>query len=146
MIRAWKKSDNAAIFALEEKCFSDPWSEKMLDDCFKANNFYGLVCEENGEIVGYCGSVFDFWEAEILLVAVDERYRRRGIAKSLLSEIIDIYDRTGKEAIYLEVRRSNISAQSLYYGLGFEKIAEREKYYQNTEDAFVLKKSLKGEV
>ena len=142
MIRRWEKTDNKRIAEMERECFLDPWDLNMLDGCFKADNFFGLVEESNGEIIGYCGSVFDLWEAEILLVAVSPDHRRRGIARNLLSAVIDKYKKAGKEAVFLEVRRSNIAAQALYYELGFKQVGEREKYYQNTEDALVLKKSL----
>ena len=143
MIRVWERKDNAAIEALERECFSDPWNLSMLDDCFLAADFYGLVCEEDGAIVGYVGARFDLWDAEILLVAVSESHRRRGIAEKLMSDVIDRFIKTGKENIFLEVRASNAAAQSLYYKLGFVKVGVREKYYEYTEDAFVLKKALR---
>lgn len=144
MIRLWQKEDNAAVCELEKECFPDPWNIDMIDSCVRSGNFYGLVDERDGKIAGYIGSIFDLWEGEILLVAVREEYRRNGIGRALLSGVLERYERAGKEAVYLEVRKSNLAAQSLYYSLGFEKIAVREKYYQNTEDALVLKKSFKG--
>ena len=141
MIREWTLSDNEAIERLERECFITPWDRKMLDDCF-TNAFYGLVEEREGKIVGYVGSIFDIWEAEILLVAVDEGHRRRNIAEGLMSAIIEKHRSAGREKIFLEVRRSNIAAQGLYRKLGFVKVGVRERYYENTEDALVLCLSL----
>ena len=142
-MRKWEIADNERIAALERECFEDPWNKQMLDGTVNAGNFYGLVEEAEGVVVGYIGAAYDLWDVEILLVAVAEDYRRKGIAKRLLTAVIDKFKRLKKENIFLEVRESNAQAQALYYGLGFEKIATREKYYQNTEDAFVLKLALK---
>ena len=142
-MRAWEIADNERIAALERECFEDPWNKQMLDGTVNAGNFYGLVEEDDGVVVGYIGTAFDLWDAEILLVAVAEDHRRKGIAKALLTAVIDKFKRLNKENIFLEVRESNLSAQALYYGLGFKKIATREKYYANTEDAFVLQLALK---
>ena len=142
-MRAWEIADNERIAALERECFEDPWNKQMLDGTVNAGNFYGLVEEAEGVVVGYIGAAYDLWDVEILLVAVDEDHRRKGIAKALLTAVIDKFKRLKKENIFLEVRESNAQAQALYYGLGFKKIATREKYYQNTEDAFVLQLALK---
>ena len=143
MIRRWEKSDDERIAVIEKECFSSPWSKEMLDGSVDRADFYGLVEEIDGGIVGYVGSSFDLWEAEILLVCVSEGYRRRGIAENLLVKVVEYLKKINKEKVFLEVARENIAAQSLYYKLGFEKIAVREKYYQGTEDAFVLALSLK---
>ena len=143
MKRKWLTEDNAEIAKLEAECFSTPWTKGMLDGSVNSANFYGLVEEEEGSIVAYVGSSFDFWEAEVLLVCVKPSHRRRGIAEGLLKDIISHYKKLNKETIFLEVAESNAAAQALYFKLGFKKIAVREKYYDDTEDAFVLALSLK---
>ncbi len=134
----WEKDYNAEILAIEKECFIDPWSIEMLDSCFDFNNFYGLVAKDNGKIVGYIGTASNEWDTEILNVAVTKEYRRRGIAKLLLGKIIEEMKLLKKENVFLEVRRSNLSAQSLYFKMGFVQLGIRAKYYQNTEDALIL--------
>lgn len=143
MIRRWVLSDDDRISEIEKECFSTPWSKEMLDGSVAQTSFYGLVEELDGDIVGYVGSCFDLWEAEILLVCVSEPYRRRGIAENLLKKTIERLKKLNKEKVFLEVARSNTAAQALYKKLGFENVAIREKYYDGTEDAFVLAMSLK---
>ena len=47
--------------------------------------------------------------------------------------------KSGALWLKLEVRESNLSAQSLYYKYGFRKQGKRRHYYQdNKEDALVL--------
>jgi ribosomal-protein-alanine N-acetyltransferase len=46
--------------------------------------------------------------------------------------------------ITLEVRRSNVAAQALYQGLGYERAGVRKKYYTDEgEDAIVMLRTLK---
>ena len=114
----------------------------MLNQTTHLKNFYGKVCEVDGKIVGYIGAIYDFWDGEILNIAVKNEYRKQGIGEKLMQEIIDFLCLEKKENVFLEVRKSNFPAQKLYEKLGFIKIGERKKYYENTEDAIVMSKVL----
>ena len=75
-------------------------------------------------------------EMEILNAAVDPPYRRRGVARSLVQQLVAQYRGT----VYLEVRQSNYAAQKLYHSLGFEVIGVRRDYYTSpVESAIVMK-------
>ena len=74
-------------------------------------------------------------EAEILNLAVAIQERRRGVGAALI-ESLDEPD------VFLEVRQSNVSAQSLYRKLGFRVAGERKDYYDDpVESAFVMRRS-----
>jgi ribosomal-protein-alanine N-acetyltransferase len=75
-------------------------------------------------------------EMELLNVAVDPPCRRRGVARSLIRQLLDNYRGT----VWLEVRQSNSAARQLYHALGFQVNAVREDYYSApTESAIVMK-------
>ena len=75
-------------------------------------------------------------EMEILNVAVDPFFRRRGVARGLVRQLLDNYRGT----VWLEVRQSNAAARQLYHALGFQVNAVRENYYTApTESAIVMK-------
>ena len=143
--RRWEKSDNEVIERLERENFADPWNKRMLDSCFSYDNFYGLVDTESEVIAGYVGAVYSGADADIMNVCVDAPFRRRGIARALMTEIIKYLGERGVENVFLEVRRSNATAISLYEKLGFIKVGERKRYYENTEDALVYVLTVKGE-
>ena len=145
MLRKWEQCDNERITYLEKICFSDPWNFDMVCETANHTNFYGVVCEEGGKVVGYAGAIFVFDSADIALVAVDPDYRRRGIAFDMLKKLESELFEKGVENLFLEVRVSNLSAQSLYLKFGFNPIGKREKYYENAEDAIVMLKVLKGD-
>ena len=82
-------------------------------------------------------------DTDILSVAVRPSFRRFGIGKMLMDNIIVTADKKGVTDVFLEVRKSNISAISLYEKTGFEKIGERKNFYDlPREDAVLMKKSI----
>ena len=75
-------------------------------------------------------------ELEILNVAVDPLFRRRGVARKLIQQVLTGY----RGAVFLEVRQSNVAARKLYHSLGFETIGVRKDYYSDSgEPAIVMK-------
>ena len=139
-IRRWRYEDNKQIEAIERESFPDPWNYRMLTESFLSDNFVGFVAEENGEVKGYIGSAYCLEEGEILLVAVKEDFRRKGLATSLLKALEEELFSLGVERLLLEVRRSNYGAQMCYVKFGFAVIAVREGYYQGKEDALIMEK------
>jgi len=96
-------------------------------------------------IAGYAG----FWvmadEAHITSIAVRQAYRRRGIGELLLTSVIDMAVELKASVVTLEVRVSNVSAQSLYTKYGFAQVGLRRGYYvdrgpsgDSREDAIVM--------
>jgi len=81
------------------------------------------------------------WELENIVVA--EKSRRRGLGSRLLSEFIEHARANSGSGIFLEVRRLNESARSLYRKLGFEETGFRKDYYASpAEDAILYRLSL----
>lgn len=67
-------------------------------------------------------------EAELLLLAVDPEWRRRGIGKSLLTHFEGVATSRGARHFHLEVRAGN-SAIQLYTSAGYEIVGRRRNYY-----------------
>jgi ribosomal-protein-alanine N-acetyltransferase len=92
----------------------------------------------DGQIAGFCSwrqSAPD--EAEILNIAVDPHFRRRGIGSALLRAVVA----DARGAVFLEVAEHNIAAISLYCKLGFESSGVRLGYYdRGNVNAIVMKK------
>lgn len=131
------------VLAIERTAFERPWTREMFESELKnpVSHAYVLWGSYQGGriIVAY----IIFWvihgEAHILDLAVDERLRRTGIGEMILRAALDkMYDNLVYE-VYLEVRKSNEAALSLYRKLGFKDAFERKNYYGD-EDAIVMTK------
>lgn len=141
-IRAAGRADVAAVRAVEEESFGDPWPEgaflAYLDDCF-------LVADAQGAVVGFLVARVVADEAEILDLAVAREHRRHGVGAALLRAALELLARRGVARTYLEVRASNEPALRLYASLGFRAIGRRRGYYQKPrEDALVLARAGTG--
>lgn len=101
------------------------------------------VAEAGGQVVGFVmGTVQRAYEARILALAVDEDWRRQGIASELTQRFLGAFRRHGVKRVTLEVRLSNDSAIGLYRSMGFEKDGVVEDYYNDGEDAYVMVRTL----
>jgi len=88
-------------------------------------------------------SAFAIWqiasdECELLSIAVNAAERGKGYAKALMEHSHKEFAKQGIKKFFLEVRENNTAAISLYKKFGYEKIAERKKYYADGECAVVM--------
>lgn len=130
------------IAALENACFSQPWSEGSLrEELYKENANFLVAVNEDALVVGHIGFNFVLDEGYITNIAVAPTFRRCGVAQNLLKEIIVFAQSQRLSFISLEVRASNAAAISLYEKLGFKKAGERRNFYAlPQEDAVIMTK------
>lgn len=129
----------AALIAIEEECFNDPWNRDMLESYLKKDNARFFAAVEEGALAAYIGSQLVVDELEIFNVAVAESFRRRGIAKRLVERLTEEAAAMGAERITLEVRAGNAPAIALYEKLGFVEVGRRKNYYRSPrEDALLM--------
>ena len=103
---------------------------------------YVLCAQKDDEIVGFVALRLAVDVGEILNVAVSPAYCRQHIGEELLRRCLAWASSRGVEQITLEVGAGNLPALCLYYKLGFVQVGVRKNFYQNNEDAFILKLSL----
>lgn len=120
--------------------------EKYLDDIVKLESKYltGTLKSINNEevIVALLDDIFAGYlcysicldEADIISVCVKEEYRRLGIARTMIEEMLKKVN-----SCFLDVKETNIQAIKLYNSLGFEEYFRRKKYYQDGSNAILLK-------
>ena len=129
------------VAELETVCFSDPWVEAAVRSELDNELSYWLVAVENATVIGYIGSQTVLGEADIMNVAVDPAYRRRGIARALLEQLQADLTKKEVHSLTLEVRVSNEPAITLYTAMGYNQVGRRPNYYHKPkEDALILRK------
>jgi len=140
LIRAAAVSDIRHIAEMEEAIFYPPWSEESVSAEITDNKLARyVVAEAGGEIVGYAGVWLILDEGHITNIAVRPGFRRKGIARDLISALILASENEGVEKFTLEVRASNEEAISLYKEMNFEICGVRKNYYDdNGEDAVIM--------
>jgi ribosomal-protein-alanine N-acetyltransferase len=147
LLRRARAADAPALARLERACFTHPWTEAQLaDEIAGVAPGTVLVLEglapEGGARTTICGygsfrSVLD--ELHVMNVAVAPGFRRRGLARWLLTFAMGKARRAGARRALLEVRAGNGEALALYQSLGFRRVSVRRGYYRDPlEDALVL--------
>jgi [ribosomal protein S18]-alanine N-acetyltransferase len=100
------------------------------------------VTTPNDQIVGFIFVMTSQGTGHITTVGVAPEHRRRGLAQKMLQHAEKALCNREITTLSLEVRVSNIAAQSLYRGLGYTTVQRLNNYYNNGEDAFLMVKSL----
>lgn len=139
VIRTMSERDSSAVWELEKKCFSVPWSEESIHAMFSEKGYWNLTARDDGLLVGYIGMKAVLDEADITNVAVDPDRRRQGIGKMLLRGLLAKAGELRIRRIFLEVRVSNTAARALYEQAGFRTVDVRKNYYEKPkEDAYIM--------
>ena len=131
------------IARIEQLCFTDPWSEALLESELDAPLARYFIYEEDGQVLGYIGTRMIFDTCEIANVAVDPAHRRKGIAQTLYRALEVECRQKGILQLDLEVRESNVGAQEFYRFCGFFAVGKRRNYYESPrEDAILMRRAL----
>jgi ribosomal-protein-alanine N-acetyltransferase len=146
--RAMIPLDVPVVASLEKEIFKDdPWSIGQFKEEISNNGItrhYLVACDSKHQIIGWAGAMCaaEGSDTDILTIAVDPDYRVRGIARHMMTSLIDWAYSKNSPKILLEVETKNLAAQALYISEGFEVIAERKDYYGAGVDALVMSKEL----
>ena len=137
-----KKSSNLLdleqIYALEKMIFKgEAWTKDMLKTELQcSNNSKTLIIEENKLILGYFIYRKLLSEYHILNFGVSLLRQKEGIGGVLLKYFLN--DLENISTVFLEVKKSNFSAISLYKKNGFKVCGERKKYYKDGSSALLM--------
>lgn len=127
------------ILLMEQQCFSVPWThEQLMAQLSDFMHIFLAAEDENGRAVGYAGLMYVLDEGYISNVAVSPDRRREGIADMLLTELYERAKAKKLSFLTLEVRESNIPAQSLYKKHGYTDVGRRKAYYSRPKEDAVL--------
>lgn len=139
----YKEGDLGEMIAIERDSFPSPWTENIFRGELNnpiARMFVGRdeLSQGNG-VAGYIVYWLVADEMHLHNLAVRKGQRRKRIASLLLREALRASKSEGAQRITLEVRRSNLPAQSLYKKFGLSVKGVRPGYYGDTgEDALIL--------
>ena len=121
-------------------------SEEQIREEIEFPQAYTCVCEADGLIVGFATMQTAAEFAGINELGVLSEYRRRGIGRMIMEDLLRECASRGCDHVSLEVRRSNAPAKNLYRSFGFSEAGVRKDFYRDPqEDALVLVRNIKEE-
>lgn len=131
-LRPADRSDRADLIRLDELCFNYPHSaaEEYYEATIEAPDSVTYIIEAGGRTAGKVRIVHEAEVSWIYGLAVFPEYRRQGLARSALQQLIQQSALMG-HCLRLEVALNNPAAMNLYESVGFE-ITEVQDYYRHT--------------
>jgi ribosomal-protein-alanine N-acetyltransferase len=120
--------DVERVVDIERQIYQFPWSHGNFTDSIHAG-YSCWVNEQGAEIAGYGVMMLAAGEAHLLNLGIAAQWQGRGLGREALGHLIDVARGYRAEAMFLEVRTSNIVARRLYATRGFRVLTIRKNYY-----------------
>ena len=119
--------------------FDNFWSYNILKQELDSNISSIFVAISEKEILGFIAIKTIINEIDLMNIVIKKTYRKHGIGSKLLAYIINYATLNNINSINLEVNYKNVAAISLYKKFLFKEIGIRKKYYNNSDDAIIMK-------
>ena len=122
--------DADALASLHAEGFHRGWPREEFASLIASGDASVYVaCDARRRIAGFAMVRLAADEAELITIAVDRRWRRKGVGKALLRAALEDLATTPARRLFLEVAADNAAALRLYAGYGFSRVGERQGYY-----------------
>ena len=146
-IRPFRMSDLDAVLAIERASFgADAYDRNLFAELFGKCGRLFLVAAARGGIRAYMVTAAAVrratLSAELVSVGVAPACRGQGIASALMRSTLRRLRLRSVRQFSLAVRVSNRQAQALYAKFGFARLRRVRRYYEDGEDALVLRRLL----
>ena len=144
----------AVMQAAFDPAFGEAWTRRQLEDSLLSGHCQLTLIGPDGAPPADAAPAAGFAlvrtmidEQELLLLAIDPLWRRRGLGAKLLEQIIASAHQHGMVRMLLEMRAGN-SAENLYRAFSFEAVGKRTKYFRTPSgemlDAITFSRSIAG--
>ncbi len=144
-LRPATRADADALEQTHAASFATAWTANEILRFAEDPGGFALIADEAGEMAGFILCRVLAGEGEVLTLAVQPAFRRRGVAVALLEAALALAAPTA-QAMLLEVAADNPGALALYTRAGFSTIGHRADYYARTGgpavDAIVMRRAL----
>jgi len=137
--RPMTMADIDDVMVIERTSYRFPWSTGFFLQELQVACARTILAEVHGAIVGYVLYWLLPGALDIHNIAVHVDFRRQGIARLLLGQVLAQAKGQSTTRVMLEVRKSNLPAQKLYEAIGFSITGIRKGYYSDDgEDALAM--------
>lgn len=136
-------ADLDRVMAVEAASYPFPWTRGNFVDSLAADYAAGVLLDiAGGELLGYFVAMPGVAELHLLNITIAPAARGHGHASHVIAALRRLARARSAQQIWLEVRRSNHSAQAVYRHLGFSEVGVRTNYYPapagRREDAVLM--------
>jgi len=132
-----------SVIKLSSETLTEHYNPNLFNHFYETFPDGFLVAEELKRIIGFIVGLEAFpGTLKILMLAVKKEYRKQGIGSALLNNFFEVALAQNIKYMELEVRRDNNQAIRFYQKQRFEIVETISKFYQNGEDAYIMRRSI----
>ena len=146
-VRQAVRADLLAVYQIERASFPQPWPYSAFERFLGEPGFLVAAAdtdESDPSVVGFvvADAVPNHGQpiGHVKDLAVHPEFRGRGVGKSLFERGLGVLEANGVASVKLEVRASNERARSLYRQFDFAHVRTIPNYYDDGENAHVLRR------
>lgn len=139
-IRKFKPNDMFSVIKLSSETLSEHYNPSLFNYLYETfpNGFW--VCEINHKIIGFIvGVKLNNEIAKILMISVSNLYQNRRIGSKLLTTFLSEIILHNVKKVELEVKKTNLKAINFYKRFGFEIVEIIKEFYENKDDAIIMR-------
>ncbi len=131
--------------------FADETANPDLDDLagsYLSPGHLFLVAECAGQLVGTAGLLLGpDGNGQVVRVSVDPAWRRQGIARAMLAQLVQAARDRGLQRLWVETNDDWIDAQRLYLAMGFHETARHDgsAYFARSLEPATTARSLRND-
>ena len=142
-IRRVQPPDIIEVIALAYDTLPERYNPVIFNQFYESFPEGFLVVVDEQQLIGFLiGIKIAPTIARVLMLSIQSRYRKQGIGTALLNEFLRIMRHLSVTEVELEVRTTNRGALAFYKKQGFLLQHTLKQFYQNGDDAYVMKKKL----
>ena len=142
-IRSVKPDDIFSVIKIAYETLPERYNPTVFNHFYESFPSGFLVAEHHHKLIGFIvGIQTQPGIVKILMLAVRKKYRRQKLGSSLLEHFLKAMLQQNISRIDLEVRTNNTPAITFYQQHGFTIVDTLYKFYQNGEDAHIMRKML----
>jgi ribosomal-protein-alanine N-acetyltransferase len=140
-IRRVDGKDISRIKEIADSRLKEEYSMELFHFLFENHPQCFLVAENKDHLIGFLIAIpLDGTTLRIMMLAVTNEYRMKGVGSSLLSASLDHAKTRMMTSVVLEVGTDNSQAVDFYVKRGFKVTGILPKYYKDRSDAYLMKR------
>jgi ribosomal-protein-alanine N-acetyltransferase len=144
-LRPYTPQDFESLYQIDLLCYDSEiaYSRPQMKAYLKFPGAECVISEtDRGKIAGFCLAAHKARLGYVITMDVLPRYRRRGVATSLLAEIERRLASARVSEVWLETATDNQPAIAFWQKCGYRKRGTRKGYYPGGRDAYSMQKVL----
>ena len=142
-VRLVRMHEIPRVASIERQCFpDDPWTELEIRKFRRCLNTCAFVAVAGAKVVGFILINNRDRSVNLMSIAVDPAYRRKGVGRQLVDKATELLDRRRKSLV-THVRENNLQGQLFFRQVGFRVTRIMREVYRSGNPELCIRMSIR---